>query len=578
MPPPSDPLVPGDGRRKALGVWVALGVLIAGAYVNSFRVPFLMDDEMSILQNESLALVPDFGAVLWPRSDVFTAGRPLLNLSLALNHAWGGTVPWGYHLVNVTIHLLAAVTLFGLVRTTLALPRFGQRFQRSADLIAASVALVWALHPLQTVSVTYVSQRAESLMGLFYLLTLFAFLRAASRPGGWSLVCIAACWAGTLVKEVMVTAPIVAFLLDGIFVAGSFGEAWRKRRRLHLGLAASWIILATILVASRIGERGIGYAFSYSWHQYLRIEIGAVFHYLQLSLFPHPLVFDYGEAAPLPSAATTAWQAALLTAFLAATTLGLARRKPSAFVCAWFVLILAPTSSVVPVAGQPIAENRLYLPLAGVSVGCVLVAVELLGRRAFRPLLCGAVMLGLLTVARNRTFESDLSIWADTLRQRPASARAHMNFGYALQKRGRLEEATKHLKEAIRLSPDYFAAHNNLGGLFLGQGRLDEGAKHLEIAIRIKPNDPMAHNNLGTAFQFLGKLEDAVPRYQAAIRLRPDYTDAKINLGLAYGRLGRLEEALATFEDVTRANPGHAHAREMLETTRKLLSARPPKP
>ena len=199
-------------------------------------------------------------------------GRPLLNVTLALNYAAGGTGVWGYHAFNLTIHFLAAMTLYGVVRRTLLRPvafRPGgptvrDRFGPAAPALALAIALLWALHPLATEAVTYVIQRVEALMALFYLLTLYCFIRgaedekAASRESTlWFGLSWLACLLGMATKEVMATAPLLVLLYDRVFLAGSFAAAWRRRRRLYAALAATWGLLAYLATGTQ-GRGGTG--------------------------------------------------------------------------------------------------------------------------------------------------------------------------------------------------------------------------------------------------------------------------------------------------------------------------------
>ena len=176
-------------------------------------------------------------------------GRPVVSLTLAINYALGGMNVWGYHAVNLAIHILAAWTLFGVMRRTLLLPALQERFGSAATPLALAAALLWTIHPLQTESVTYVIQRTESLVGLFYLLTLYCVIRGADvRPAsdrpGTRAPSAASCLLGMATKEVMVTAPLIVLLYDRTFLAGSFREAWRRRCGLYLALAATWGVVA----------------------------------------------------------------------------------------------------------------------------------------------------------------------------------------------------------------------------------------------------------------------------------------------------------------------------------------------
>ena len=160
------------GGWRVLAVAAVLILAALGAYWNSFNVPFLFDDALAISDNSSIHHLSRMGDVLSPPTTVPTAARPLLNLSFALNYAGGGLSVRGYHAANLLVHICAGLVLLGIMRRTLLLPSLRHRYGDAALPLAAFAALLWTLHPLQTEAVTYISQRAESLMGLFYLLTL----------------------------------------------------------------------------------------------------------------------------------------------------------------------------------------------------------------------------------------------------------------------------------------------------------------------------------------------------------------------------------------------------------------------
>ncbi len=151
-----------------------LALAALAAYANSFRAPFLYDDEPSILDNPTIRLLWPLTGPLTPPNEGGPAvsGRPLVNLSLAVNYAISGTRPWSYHVFNLAFHIIGGLALFGLVRRTLAQPSVGARLNALALPTAFAMALLWLVHPLQTESVTFVIQRTESWMGMFYLLTL----------------------------------------------------------------------------------------------------------------------------------------------------------------------------------------------------------------------------------------------------------------------------------------------------------------------------------------------------------------------------------------------------------------------
>jgi len=530
------------------------------AYSRTFQVPFLYDDIPSIVNNPTLQ---HLGPALWPPADSTVSGRPVLNLSLALNFAASGTSVWSYHAANLAIHVLAALVLFGTVRRTLV-PR-----TVLAAAVAFSVSLVWVLHPLQTESVTYVIQRAESLMGLLYLLTLYCFIRGAGAAGAarilWFSLSCAACFLGMATKEVMISAPLVVLLYDRTFLSGSFPKSLRARPWVYAGLASSWSVLL-VLVLSTHGRSGTaGFDSGVSWSSYGATEMPAIVHYLVLSVWPGRLVFDYGTALVPLSPATVAYLVAF-SVLAAAVVWALFKRPVLGFLGFCFVVILAPSSSVFPVASEPIAEHRMYLALIPVAILVVAGMYRWLGRAALPCSLAVAAALFATTFRRNEVFRTEEGIWGDTVAKRPGNERAHNNLGDALDSEGRIPEAIAQFREVIRLKPDYAEAHSNLGNALAKlPGRLAEAASELELALRLKPDFAKAHNNLGSVFaKTPGRLEAAVVQFEDALRLRPDYADAENNLGNALVAEGRFAAAIGPLEAALRLNPDSAEAHSNL--------------
>ncbi|HEY2573126.1 MAG TPA: tetratricopeptide repeat protein, partial [Verrucomicrobiaceae bacterium] len=515
-------------------------IVLAGfaAYANSFHGDFVLDDLVAIQGNPTIRQLLPLHDVLFPARDVVgegntVEGRPLLNLSFALNYVMGGLDVRGYHAVNLAIHLLAALLLFGIVRRTLLRPAFHQHAGHAASWLALAVALIWAVHPLQTESVTYVVQRAESLMGLFYLLTMYLAIRSfeSSATFLWRAGAVISCVLGMATKEVMATAPWLVLLYDVVFVAGSLRVAWRERWRFYACLMIlGWATLAALLLAaggSNLGnmkalaeqlsghEGALKRGHEIHWLEYFRMQLWAVARYVRLCFWPSPLVLYYGKdmAKSFWSVLPSALFVALL---LAGAIASWRRRRWIGFAAAWFFLILAPTSSVVPLSGQTVAEHRMYLPLAAV-ISLVVIGSFLLWQRLVKPAdtppgnqrgkplpMAGFVILsvlllalGGLTIARNAVYRTDLSIWRDTVKKWPTNPVAHNNLAEVLLQKGALEEAKTHCEAALKLDPDYAEAQNNLGAAQLHLGDPREAAVHFQNAIEIKPDYPAAYNNLG---------------------------------------------------------------------------------
>ncbi len=289
----------------------------------------------------------------------------------------------GFHAGNLLIHLLAALVLFGIVRRTLLAPSLREQFGRAASGLALAVALIWAVHPLLTESVTYLTQRTECLMGLFFLLTLYA--RSAARPAGipgdgTRQPSPPAPWAWAPKRSWRPRRSWCSCTTDA-FLSGSFREALRRRWPLYLGLAATWAILCALLIAYPWGAAtgaGFGLAEAGPW-EYARTQPGVILNYLRLSFWPSSLCLDL-LLADCDERRADHPAAAVIAALLAATLWALRRAPALGFLGAWFFLILAPTSSFVPIVTEVAAERRMYLPLAAVVTGCVVAAYWLGGK------------------------------------------------------------------------------------------------------------------------------------------------------------------------------------------------------
>jgi protein O-mannosyl-transferase len=557
---------PSPGPRSSADGWgvalAAIGILLSAlaAYRNSFGGPFILDDPLAITGNPT---IKHLGSALFPPHGSPVSGRPLLNLTFALNYALGGYRVWGYHALDLVIHAMAALTLFGIVRRSLERPALGGLSGWDALLPAFLAAVLWTVHPLQTEAVTYVSERAESLMAFFYLQVLYLFVRGADsgRPTPWLAASVLSCLLGALTKEIIATAPLLVLLYDRIFCSGSFREAWRMRWRYYAGLAAAWPLLALLMAGS--GERSVGFGHGISPWEYALTSARSVVLYLKLAVWPHPLVLDYGTQI-LRHPAEAAPFAIVLALFLAFAALSFRRWPAIGFACAWFLLVLAPTSSFVPVGGQPMAEHRMYLPLAAIVAAVVLGLWRLAGRGSLVLLLAAAAGLGWMSFQRNKDYRSAQAIWSDTVAKVPGSARAHAYYGLALSDvPGCLPQAISEYEAALRIDPGMGEVHNNLGdALAHTPGRSRESIAQFEEAIRIDPANVVAHYDLGVALAGVpGRLQEALSQFDAALRINPGFAPAHNNKGIALAGIpGRLPEAMAEYETALRIDPDFAEA------------------
>ena len=594
---------------------VAIAAAAGLAYSNSFQGPFVLDDHTSILANPYIRS-------LWPLWRTFrapwgtqAAGRPVVCFTYALNYAVSGYEVWSYHAANLLIHLAAALTLFGVVRRALGFGELGRRYGRVATGIALASTLVWVVHPLQTESVTYVVQRTESLMGLFFLLTLYCALRgwgSAARTR-WHVAAAVACLIGVGCKEVTVAAPFVVLLFDWMFVHRGVREALGRSRVLYVGLAVCLVVLGVLVAVG-------GTVASGTWGgQFTPVEYGwtqaqVILHYVRLAVWPSGLCLDMGwPIVPLGRALPSV---VVVVTLVAGTVAAVWRRHRVGFVGGWFFLVLAPTSSINPVVDVAF-EHRMYLPLAALVVLAVTASYEvgarLVRRRELGQRLAAGgvallvIVLGRATYTRNQDYRTAVQIWSDTVAKRPEHARPRKNLGFALINAGRPNDAARHLRVALRLEPDdpeahnylglahyrlgrtaeaivefeaalrhrrdFVEAHNNLGLALTQAERYDEAIGHLREAIRLAPPQAATHNNLGMALALAGRGEEAVPHLRRAIALKPDFARAHANLARALAELGRRAEAIRHYEEALRLRPDLDGARKALERLRKAASA-----
>lgn len=568
--------------KQSVGpVLLPMLVILAGftVYLDSFAGVFLFDDAAHILQNPRIK-------ELWPPWETLSGRRPVVDLLLAVNYAVGGFRVGGYHAVNVTIHILAGLTLFGIVRRTLLGKQYPEHFGVTSSRLAAVIALIWTVHPIQTQSVTYLIQRSESLAGLFYLLTLYCTIRGADSPRRlwWYAAAVALCALGMGSKAVMITAPAVVLLYDRVFKSKSFAEVLHRRWFLYLGLAATWGVLWACGIAHGILSSSkkvatVGFSFKgVTPLEYAATQFGVLVEYLKLSLWPHPLCLDY--TWPVERTAEGLVLPAILVVMLLTGTVWALFRKPwLGFLGAWFFLILAPTSSFIPIK-DALFEHRVYLSLAAVVVLVVVgahgvlrhVAVRLSLADSVRPFInvtfvvTSVLLLSYGTIRRNQLYHNEVSMWRDVVARRPGNARAYEQLGTALVVAGKLREAIAEYRNAVRADPEFVSAHANLANALSQTGQFQEAVEHYLIVRQLDPYQVNAHINLGHALDMLGRTEESIEAYRDAARVDRKHAEPQVlarahfNLGSALGRQGDLDDAVAEYRRALSFWPLYAKA------------------
>lgn len=564
-------------------LWIALVAL--AAFSNGARGVFVFDDHIDITDNVAIREPWPPWRVIIDQGQSGVSGRPVVALSYALNHEWCGYETWGWHWVNVAIHALTALAVFGCVRRALRSAPCASSWGGSATAIALAVAAMFAAHPLSTGVVMYRGQRVESMMAMFFAATMYCALRAFAEPERkwWPRLAVLACALGTGCKEVIVGAPVLVLLYDAMFVSRSWKAALSTRKLWYASLFGTWLLIAmfVVLAEGRSESVGFGYSKVGPW-QYLTTQAWAVPHYLRLAVFPHPLVFDYGVE---PIVETSRWMpgGVIVLGLLAATVFGIWKRSAFGFLGAWWFVILAPSSSILPIVTEIIVEHRAYLPTAAVLLALALIVASWLRRLPSVPraaigttLTVIAVASGVaLTRARNQVYHAEIDVWADTVAKLPNNHRAHASYGNDLRVAGRIAEAGEHYAEAVRLAPDDPYWRANYGTWLMGQNRLDEGIAELERSRELLPTFGMTLENLGRAYASKGRPDQALEVWNAALEIgSPAVAYVAQQVHLLFTQRGQEAEALGALRKGLRWSPNDPEL--LVITARALLEAKNP--
>jgi Flp pilus assembly protein TadD len=550
--------------RPALIVGV-LTLLTAIAYANSLRTPFVFDDEYQFKHSTGMQSLA--GAWAAPPA------RRMGFLTFALNYELHGLWLPGYHAANIAIHAAGAVTLFLLTRALLKQPASGERWRSQADGLAAIIAAIWAVHPLQTAAVTYIIQRYESQMGLFILVSLYALLGTltASRwRYAWMAASLLASIGAIFTKEVAIVFPLVALAFDRVYLSSSWRALGTRRGLLHGAnfAVAGWAVyLSRVLLDPTSGvSAGFGVKSVSPW-EYLRSQPQVLLHYLRLTFWPDQLCLDY--AWPIAQSPWSIYPAgAVILGLLALTVWGLWRAPRLGFLGLAFFVILAPTSSFVPLLDLAF-EHRIYLPLASLVVLVVLGAAWLLQsnrwtsrwqegawlRVGWSAAVLVVVSLAVRTGFRNADYASPIRIWQTVAAASPWNHRAHVALAIHLTSAGRIAEAEEHLRTAIELNPSFAEAYINLGTIRMRQNRFEEAEVELKRGLQQSNTAPLAYYNLGVLRDLQDRFDEAFEFYQLAVQANPSYLKAWGQFAKSAERVGRDQAARDAYRKLLELDP-----------------------
>ena len=560
---------------------LVLAIAAALTYGRTLDVPFYLDDYSSIREN---SLVYHWSGLAALRE--YAPMRVLTYASFALNYRWGGFDPRGYHLVNLAIHLLAAIVVYGFTRQALRAPHVEKSVSAAARAgLPWFVALLFLLHPLQTGAVTYIVQRLASMAALFYVAALTAYLHARLSPTAhartfWSVACALCAVLALFTKENAATLPAALLLLE-LVVLRPKPSAWRRLAGISVGAALlTWLLTGLSFGGNPFSLAAMGDVASQSravsLGAYLATQMPVLWSYLRLFFWPVGLhldraadLRDFGEAAT--------WWALAGHVVLVSIALLLTRRRPLvSFGVMFYYLAHSVESSIIPIP-ELAFEHRTYLPNLGLCLACGdLLWAALRGPVAARAVVpvaaIAALALGGATWRRNEQWRDPIGFWRDNVRLAPTKARAWGNLGKSLVLAGRPEEGLRALEESLRLrsgasEEDENAIYDivNIAEAMRRLGRADEGLARIEQALE-RPMKPalraalyLARGNLQIEQQ---RFAEAEASYRQALRHQPWNLTALANRASALAQMGRLAAAESLYEEVLRIDPRDPAGRE----------------
>jgi len=596
--------------------WFAL-VLIALVtsliYSNIYQAPFVFDDTVQIEGKNKIRDLQNYFSLRQLLSP-----RPLVEFTFALNYKFGKLSVFGYHLVNVIIHMVngflvyfLALNIFKRLSDHSQYPDFPDA---SIPFMSLLTALVFVSHPIQTQAVTYTVQRYASMAAMFYLVSVLLYIKGRSlqvrgnglirrseksirrgsskgKKGGKtnkdqlepsyspfsfnvSICMVLSFFCGILAllcKQNSASLPGAILLTEYIL----FDRTWQGWKRKIVWFGSVFLLLGIFFlyvsglfrgdlqfgrlledVSGLMKETG-----AVSRWSYLCTQFNAVAIYIRLLFIPIGQNLDY--MYPFKAGFFDGYTPAAFLFLIAIIGLGIwnvKKRPVISFGIFWFFITLSVESSIIPIS-DALFEHRLYLPMFGFVLVVIYLIFDLLSERRAWPVIISIsiiICLGVTTYVRNRVWQDPITLWTDVVSKNPKNHRGHNNLGFALNDQDSLNLAARHLLEALRIKPGFVLAHTNLGTVLLRQGRVEEAIDHLSAALLIEPFSVQAHNNLGAALANKGELEEAIRHFSEAIRINPAFTEAHNGLGNAYATQGRVTEAVKHWSKALEIDPDYA--------------------
>ncbi|MCD4723438.1 MAG: hypothetical protein K8R63_01250 [Bacteroidales bacterium] len=542
-------------------------LLVAGfiVYSNSFDCSFHWDDRIAILSNDK---VHDPGFFADPGNWMKVNLRPFSLFTFAMNWSAGGKNVFGYHLVNLILHILTAFIVFSLARLTIGLLSGDDRLdQRLKDGSAVFIALLFLLHPLQTMAVTYIVQRMTILAALFYVLAVYLYARGRlaylgkglnKRSAALLILAFLSGILGILSKQNAVTFPAAFILYELFFIRKPDGSMCRK----YVISGATVLILGFLLVlfAGWLPMETT----NFTRFEYLSAQFGVFHKYILLILFPLSQNADYFIIIEPPLIGFVQLIGiVLILGFIGLGACLFKRNKLVSFGIFWFLLSMSVESGIIPIR-DVMMEHRMYLPLFGAGLITAGLIMRYIPYRSIMSMYVGGaiilIVLAFTTYSRNETWKTDLSLWQDTYDKNPDNPRAMNNLGMAIKENAKaapnirqreieLNEAINLFTESMKLDTIYIQAFIYRGLAYFELGKYDRALKDIEVVVDKKPEEEFLYHYIeGVAFAKQGLIKEASNSFDVAYRLNDHFSPLLTWIGLVSAEMEQHQKAIDNFQ------------------------------
>jgi tetratricopeptide (TPR) repeat protein len=483
---------------------------------------------------------------------------------------------FGYHLFNISIHVLSGFFLYLFLKATFRTPIVQARYKHT-DLISFFAALIWLVHPIQTQSVTYIVQRINSLAALLFILSILFYaygrLTEINQKRWLWLIASAVTWLISLgCKQITAILPLLVFLYEWYFFQDLSKEWLRKSFKYLLFIGAFFILLFLIYTDFSPWER-IQSLNDYAQHEFTMMQrfltqFRVVIYYISLIFFPLPsrlnLDYDFVLSQSLVNPISTLLSMAAIIGMIAFALYLAKKSRLISFCILWFFGNHLIESSILPLA--IIFEHRNYLPSMMVCLIPVVLTYRYIKMDWLKVGLLGVLVIGLSiwTYQRNQIWQDKITLWNDVVKKSPGKARPHFNLGAAYSEQKRDDEAIPLYQRALEIKPDLAEPHINLGQALRRQGKFEEATEHFRAALKIEPDLPEAHNSMGAILEKQGRSEEAIQFYQNALKIRPHYASAHFGLANTLVEKGKVEQGIRHYYLAIQFKPEYAEAHNNL--------------